>query len=104
MPTIAELKTLYTEAEAKKAAMLKGQDIFKDTWSPNDLIVEGVTEPAEKSAAYIQACQVAKDYEDQLNQAEQMRKMAGATVKDLPVDSEYDFNLGLKRLTKASNR
>ena len=91
MPTILELKTEYNELDTQLKTMVGGKNIFDDAWSPNELVVDGVTDETEKMTAYTAKAQQRKAIEHQLTQAESIRKSAAANEKGAPLDSEFTF-------------
>jgi len=99
MLTIKELKEQYQELKMARDSMIKGQDIWSDDWSPDKIILEGETDPNAKAQAYIKKCQELKSVEDELIQAEELRKLASVGMKDRPADSEYRHESALKAHT-----
>ena len=91
MPTIKELKVQFNELTTELKTMTGGKDIFDDSWSPDDLVVDGAEDGIAKMNAYQMKASERKGVEDQLKQAEIMRSGASKDLKEMPLDSEWSF-------------
>ena len=91
MPTILELKAIYSDLDTQLNTMVGGKDIFDDAWSPADLVVDNVTDEIEKMTIYTNKAQERKAIEVKLTQAESVRKQVAEGLKAAPLDSEFSF-------------